>query len=218
MAVEVGYSLVVLGATWRTLEFRVYPYNRDVAIIFLPTECAASFCSQVSCIWLSGGYIRQRCVVDSNSLNPSIEWLVRLDVKVVICCAPVCLKMKWILSLPFGPMTIPTSFCGRYVLALKCKFLSIIWFFPSFYLWLLWLNASKYLTQCWNMSCFTLISTFNLTPSATGTTGRDGRKTPRFYQLVQLVISCPSLLVLKYKEISHFVFWSVYFGNCYDWL
>ena len=74
---------------------RVYPYNRDVAIILLPTECAASFsCSRVYCIWLSGGYIRQRCVVNSNSLNPSIERLVRLDVKVVTCCAPVCLKMK----------------------------------------------------------------------------------------------------------------------------
>ena len=46
MAVEVGSSLVVLGATWGTLEFivgrcpgcylgniRVYPYNRDVPII-----------------------------------------------------------------------------------------------------------------------------------------------------------------------------------------
>ena len=31
MAVEVGSSLVVLGATWGTL--RVFPYNRDVAII-----------------------------------------------------------------------------------------------------------------------------------------------------------------------------------------
>ena len=31
MAVEVGSSLVVLGATWGTLEF--FPYNRDVAII-----------------------------------------------------------------------------------------------------------------------------------------------------------------------------------------
>ena len=73
---------------------RVYPYNRDVAIIFLPTECAASFsCSRVYCVWLSGGYIRQRCVVDSKSLNPSIERLVRLDVKVITCCAPVCLKM-----------------------------------------------------------------------------------------------------------------------------
>ena len=48
-------------------------------------------------------------------------------------------------------MTIPTSFCGRSVLTLKCEFLSIIWLFPSFYLWLLWLDASKYLTQCWNM-------------------------------------------------------------------
>ena len=49
---------------------RVYPYNRDVAIILLPTEYAASFShSRVYCIWLSGGYIRQRCVVDSNSLN-----------------------------------------------------------------------------------------------------------------------------------------------------
>ena len=93
MAVEVGYSLVVLGATWGT--FRVYPYNRDVAIIFLSTESAASFsCSRVYCVWLSGGYIRQRCVVNSNSLNPSIERLVRLNVKVVTCCAPVCLKMK----------------------------------------------------------------------------------------------------------------------------
>ena len=74
---------------------RVYPYNRDVAIIFLPTECAASFsCSQVSCVWLRGDYIRQRWVVDSHSLNPSIERLVRLDVKVVTCCAPVCLEMK----------------------------------------------------------------------------------------------------------------------------
>ena len=72
---------------------RVYPYNRDVAINSLPTECAASFsCSRVYCIWLSGGYIRQSCVVASNSLNPSIERLVRLDVKVVTCCAPVCLK------------------------------------------------------------------------------------------------------------------------------
>ena len=91
MAVEVGYSLVVLGATWET--FRVYPYNRDVAIILLSTECAASFsCSRVYCVWLSGGYIRQRCVVNSNSLNPSIKRLVRLNVKVVTCCAPVCLK------------------------------------------------------------------------------------------------------------------------------
>ena len=53
--------------------------------------------------------------------------------------------------------------------------------------------------------CFTLISTFNLTPSATGTTGWDGRKTLGFYRLVRLVASCPSLLVLKYKEISHFL-------------
>ena len=72
---------------------RVYPYNRDVAIIFLPTERAASFsCSRVYCIWLSGGYIRKRCVVDSNSLNQSTKRLVQLDVKVEP--APVCLEMK----------------------------------------------------------------------------------------------------------------------------
>ena len=29
--------------------------------------------------------------------------------------------------------------------------------------------------------CFTIISTFNLIPSATGMTGRDGRKTQRLY-------------------------------------
>ena len=52
--------------------------------------------------------------------------------------------------------------------------------------------------------CFTLISTFNLTPSATGMTGRDGRKTPRFYQLIRLVTGCPSLLALKYEEIVLF--------------
>ena len=53
---------------------RVCPYNRDVAIIFLPTEYAASFsCSRVYCVWLSGAYIRQRCVVDSNSLNPGTK-------------------------------------------------------------------------------------------------------------------------------------------------
>ena len=53
---------------------RVCPYNRDVAIIFLPTEYAASFsCSRVFCVWLSDDYIRQRCVVASNSLNPGTE-------------------------------------------------------------------------------------------------------------------------------------------------
>ena len=66
--------------------------------------------------------------------------------------------------------------------------------------------------------CFTLISTFNLTPSATGTTGRDGRKTVMFYRLVRLVVNCPSLLGLEYKEVSHFMFLSVYFRNRYDWL
>ena len=45
---------------------------------------------------------------------------------------------------------------------------------------------------------------FNLTPSVTGTTGQDGRKTLRFYWLVRLVASCPSLLVLKCKEIVLF--------------
>ena len=52
--------------------------------------------------------------------------------------------------------------------------------------------------------CFTMFSTFNLTPSATGMTGRDGRKTLGFYRLVRLVTSCPSLLVLKCKEIVLF--------------
>ena len=66
-------------------------------------------------------------------------------------------------------------------------------------------STSKYV-------CFTLISTFTLAPLATGTTGRVGRKTLGFYQLVQLVASCPSLLALKYKEIVLFralicVFW-----------
>ena len=53
--------------------------------------------------------------------------------------------------------------------------------------------------------CFTLISTFNLTRSATGMTGRDGRKTLRFYRLIRLVTSSHSLLILKYKQMSHFV-------------
>ena len=43
-------------------------------------------------------------------------------------------------------------------------------------------------------------------------TGRDVRKTLRFYRLVRLVASCPSLLALKYKDIVLFhalicVFW-----------
>ena len=90
MAVEVGSFLVVLGATWGTLEF--YPHNRDVAIIFLPTEYAASFsCSQADCIWLSNGYIRQRCVVGSNSLNPGTEMTVTtrcLDCNLLCSCVP----------------------------------------------------------------------------------------------------------------------------------
>ena len=52
--------------------------------------------------------------------------------------------------------------------------------------------------------CFTLISTFDLTPLATRMTGRDGHKTLRFYRLIRLVASCPSLLALKYKEIVLF--------------
>ena len=66
--------------------------------------------------------------------------------------------------------------------------------------------------------CFTLISTFNLTPSTTGMTSRDSRKTLMFYWLVWLVTSCPSLLALKYGELSYFVLWSVLFSNHYDWL
>ena len=49
-----------------------------------------------------------------------------------------------------------------------------------------------------------MISTFNLTPLATDTTGQDGHKTLWFYRLVQLAASCPSLLALKYKEIVLF--------------
>ena len=62
----------------------------------------------------------------------------------------------------------------------------------------------KILNLMLNSVCFTMISTFNLTPLATGTTGRDGCKTLRFYQLIRLVTSCPSSLALKYKEIVLF--------------
>ena len=90
MAVEVGCPLVVLGATWGALEF--YPYNRDVAIIFLPTEHAASFsCSRVFCVWLSCDYIRQRCVDDSNSLNPGTKTIgmTRCSSRNLLCaCIP----------------------------------------------------------------------------------------------------------------------------------
>ena len=71
---------------------RVYPYNRDVAIIFLPTEYAASFsCSRVDCIWLSNGCVRQRCVVGSSSLNPGTKMTVTnrcLDRNMVCSCVP----------------------------------------------------------------------------------------------------------------------------------
>ena len=71
---------------------RVYPYNRDVAIIFLPTEYAASFsCSRVFCIWLSSDYIRQRFVDDSNSLNPGTEMIgmTRCSSRNLLCsCVP----------------------------------------------------------------------------------------------------------------------------------
>ena len=49
-----------------------------------------------------------------------------------------------------------------------------------------------------------MLFTFNLTPLATDMTGRDSHKTLRFYRLVRLVASCPSLLALKYKEIFLF--------------
>ena len=71
---------------------RVYPYNRGVAIIFLPTEHAASFsCSRVFCVWLHSDYIRQRCVVDSNSLNPGTEMIGTtrcLSRKLLCSCVP----------------------------------------------------------------------------------------------------------------------------------
>ena len=67
------------------------------------------------------------------------------------------------------------------------------------------------MTRCFKMLnsmtkyvCFTLISTFNLTPSTTGTTSQDGRKTLRFYSLIQLVAHCPSLLALNYEGIVLF--------------
>ena len=41
--------------------------------------------------------------------------------------------------------------------------------------------------------CFTMISTFNLIPSATGTTGWNGHKTRRFYPLIRLVAIVPLL-------------------------
>ena len=62
----------------------------------------------------------------------------------------------------------------------------------------------KILNSMLKYVCFTMISTFNLTPSATGMTGWDGRKTLGFYRLIRLVASCPSLLVLKHKEIVLF--------------
>ena len=64
--------------------------------------------------------------------------------------------------------------------------------------------------------CFIIISTFNLIPSATGMTGRNGHKTQRLYQRVRLVVSCPSFLALKYRKFSHFVFLSELLGNRYD--
>ena len=71
---------------------RVYPYNKDEAIIFLPTEYAASFsCSRVYCVWLSSDYIRQRCVDDSNSLNLGTEKIgtTRCSSRNLLCsCVP----------------------------------------------------------------------------------------------------------------------------------
>ena len=79
------------------------------------------------------------------------------------------------------------------------RVLSIIWLFPSFiydcYNWMLQILSST-LNVC--VSPWFLL--FNLTPSVTGTTGRYGCKTLRFYQLIWLVTGCPSLLALKYKE------------------
>ena len=86
----------------------------------------------------------------------------------------------------------------------------------------------KILNSTLKYVCFTMISTFNLTPLASGMTGRDGRKTLRFYWLVWLVASCHSLLVLKYKEIILFhvptctfqqPLWSVVLVvTCYSWI
>ena len=48
-----------------------------------------------------------------------------------------------------------------------------------------------------------MISTLNLTPSATGTTGQDGRKTLRFYRLVRLVASCPFCWLWNIRKLSY---------------
>ena len=120
------------------------------------------------------------------------------------------LKQNEFLSLSFGLTTIPTSFCGRSVLTLKFEFLSIIWLFPSFYLRLLQIGASKYLTQCWNMCVLPL---FLLLTWLLRQLVRLVRMVVKlgFYRLVWLVASCLSLLVLKYKDISHFMLRSVPF-------
>ena len=69
--------------------------------------------------------------------------------------------------------TFPTSFDGHCSFTLKCEFLSIIWLFPSFiydcYDWML-----QILSLTLKYVCFTMISTFNLTPLATDTTGWGG--------------------------------------------
>ena len=55
--------------------------------------------------------------------------------------------------------------------------------------------------------CFTMIYAFNLIPLATGTTGQNGHKTHRSYQLVRLVAWTPPFQALKCKKFP--CFWGV---------
>ena len=101
-------------------------------------------------------------------------------------------------------MIFPTSFGGCCLFALnRASFVHNLALFLLLFTTVM-TGRFKILSSMLKYVCFTMISTFNLTPSATGMTGRDGRKTLRFYQLIWLVASCPSLLALQYKEIVLF--------------
>ena len=118
---------------------------------------------------------------------------------------------------PSNLTTFPTSFSGRCLFTWNNVSFVHNLLFPSLFMTVM-TECFKILSSMLNVCVLPWFLLFNLTPSATGTTDRDGRKTLGFYRLVRLVASCPSLLTLKYKEIVLFHALICVFGNRYDWL
>ena len=142
MTVEVGPSLVVLGATWGTLECA---YNRYDAINsfllglllappvvrYIAADLILTVWDSVLCSWFQFLESWSWMVATTRCLGRNMG------------CFCACLKHTNFSFYRFYLTTYTTSFSGHYMFVWKYVDLSIIWFFTSFLIRLLQLDASE---------------------------------------------------------------------------